>query len=704
MLNLPRPFVSIVVPVYNAERFLTECLDSLLAQSFQDFEIICVDNESTDSSMELLRKYEERDARIWVESCSGNAGSARNHGLDRARGEYLLFLDSDDFFIAGMLQRLVAAARSSKTDIVLFGGRRFDNESKQISGELEFLDLDLLPGSPVFSYMDVPDDLFQLTNPAPWSRMYKRDFLQESCIRFQELDNTNDWAFTYTAMMLADSITAVKGDFVRYRTNVATSIQGRKREAPLCCIQAIYAVHDRLVECGRYEVLRKSFEQQALSLLEFFIFSVGDSEARSQIFAEIESDRFMGLGLFGKEAEEYKTPYIQSVSRSLLDMIALNRKLYGTHEPCGFSLVAGSPEPSVDAKVSVIVPVFNTEAYLREALDSVLRQTLQEIEVICINDGSTDDSMGILEEYAMSDDRIRVYSQVNSGLSKTRNNGLSVASGEYILFMDSDDAIEVDALRQLYDKAKGESLDICFFDASSFSDEEEMAQVCAEYDEYYKRNREYEDVYTGVDMMVELFTNADYLPSACMYLTRRAFIEGNGISFHEGILHEDNAFTFHCLVRAQRASHSNNAFYRRRVRRGSITRALSFDHVYGYFACYVDMMRLVSSADGGEIGVEVYGDVLGTMALTLNNAQKDYFALPLPQREVRFGLSQAEERLFVNLIDTPLGRSNEERILRLERENLELRRRVEWLERSHSYRVGKTMIAPARALRRALKK
>lgn len=703
MSNPPSPIVSIVVPVYNAENYLAECLDSLLAQSFQDFELICVDNESTDSSMELLGRYADQDPRVHVDSCPGNAGSARNRGLDKARGECLLFLDSDDFFADDMLQRLVTAYKRSRADIILFGGRRFDDKTKRLSDDVEFLNRDLLPKSAVFSYADVPDDLFQLTNPAPWGRMYKRKFLQENGVRFQELDNTNDWAFTYTAMMLADGITAVDGDFARYRTNVDTSIQGRKREAPLCCVQAIYAVHDKLVERGRYEVLRKSFEHQALSLLEFFIYSVADAGARSRIFAEMESDRFRTLDLLGKEAGEYKSSHTYEISRSLLDMIALNRKLYGAQEPCGFSLVAGSPEPPADAKVSVIIPVFNTEAYLREALDSVLGQTLQEIEVICIDDGSTDGSRAILEEYAAEDDRMRVYGQANSGLSKTRNNGISVASGEYILFMDSDDAIEADALRQLYAKVKGESLDICFFDASSFS-EEGMAQVCAEYDEYYKRSKAYDDVCSGVDLMIELFANADYLPSACMYLVCRAFIEVQGISFHEGILHEDNAFTFHCLIRAQRVSHSNNAFYRRRVRGGSITRTLSFDHVYGYFACYVDMMRLVSALGENGISADAYGDILGILALTLNNAQKDYFALPLPQREVRFGLSPAEERLFVNLIDTPLGRCNEARIHGLERENHELRQRVEWLERSHSYRVGKTMIAPARALRKALKK
>lgn len=704
MSYLSTPAISIVVPVFNAERYLAECLDSLLSQSFQDIEVICVDNESTDGSLALLEEYAGRDQRIRVESCSGNAGSARNRGLSKARGGYLLFLDSDDFFARDMLQKLFDESQRSNADIILFGGKRFDDRSMVVLDQFDFLHPSLLPDKEVFSPADASNDLFQLTNPAPWARMYRRELIEKNNIRFQELANTNDWAFTYTAMMLAESIVAMEEDFVRYRTNVATSIQGRKREAPLCCIEAIYAVHSRLVQSGRYNMLRKSFEHQALSLLEFIIASVGDADARSMLFDEIESPRFVALGLFGKEPEEYRSSHTYEISRAIQGMIALNRKLYGERNPDGFALVAESSESSRNAKVSVIIPVFNTAEFIGEALDSIIGQTLPDIEVICIDDGSSDDSLSILEGYAKKDERIRVYSQVNSGLSKTRNNGMSVASGEYILFMDSDDALDVNALKGLYEKAVGESLDLCFFDAEPFCMEEDLALVCAGYEEYYRRGDEYGDVYDGPRLLVSMYEHGDYLPSACIYLMRRDFIEANGIAFHEGILHEDNAFTFECLVRAQRASHSNNAYYKRRVREGSITRMLSFEHVYGLFACYVDMMRTLSSIDRYAVDDDIYYGLLGIPTLTLNNAHLDYFALPVPQRELRFGLSDVEGLLFLNMIETPLDRENEERVRRLERERNELDERVRSFERSYSYRLGRAMLAPMRALRKLTKR
>ena len=101
-------------------------------------------------------------------------------------------------------------------------------------------------------------------------------------------------------------------------------------------------------------------------------------------------------------------------------------------------------------KVSVIIPVYNVEQYLKECLDSVINQTLKDIEIICINDGSTDGSLKILEKYESLDDRIVVFSQENSGLSATRNKGMQLSSGEYVYFMDSDDYLELNALEELY--------------------------------------------------------------------------------------------------------------------------------------------------------------------------------------------------------------------------------------------------------------
>lgn len=111
-------------------------------------------------------------------------------------------------------------------------------------------------------------------------------------------------------------------------------------------------------------------------------------------------------------------------------------------------------------KVSIIVPVYNVEQYLRKCLDSLINQTLKDIEIICINDGSTDNSRVILQEYAMKDNRIKVRSQENAGVSNARNNGLKIAKGEYIGFCDSDDWIEANFYEKLYNSATKYNADI----------------------------------------------------------------------------------------------------------------------------------------------------------------------------------------------------------------------------------------------------
>ena len=115
------------------------------------------------------------------------------------------------------------------------------------------------------------------------------------------------------------------------------------------------------------------------------------------------------------------------------------------------------------AKVSFIVPVYNVECYLRASLDSALVQTLTDIEVICVNDGSTDGSAGILDEYAARDARIKVVTQANAGLSAARNAGLRVVTGRYLLFLDSDDLLSPDAAAKLVAKADAEFLDVLFY-------------------------------------------------------------------------------------------------------------------------------------------------------------------------------------------------------------------------------------------------
>ena len=148
-------------------------------------------------------------------------------------------------------------------------------------------------------------------------------------------------------------------------------------------------------------------------------------------------------------------------------------------------------------RVSIIVPVYNAAPYLNQCVSSLTNQTLQEIEIILINDGSTDGSITILEELAAQDERIKLFSQENQGLSVTRNVGLSHSTGEYVYFMDSDDLLVSDTLLKCYVKCKEENLDFVFFDAESFNDEGTLPEGVFDY----KRTDKLEDkVYNGAEI------------------------------------------------------------------------------------------------------------------------------------------------------------------------------------------------------------
>lgn len=125
----------------------------------------------------------------------------------------------------------------------------------------------------------------------------------------------------------------------------------------------------------------------------------------------------------------------------------------------------------MNPKVSVIIPVYNAEKYLRQCLDSVVNQTLRDIEIICVDDGSPDSSLSLLQKYASGDNRIKILQQENSGAGIARNKGLAMASGKYILFLDSDDFFELDLCENLFYQAEKTEADIILYDADCYEQE-----------------------------------------------------------------------------------------------------------------------------------------------------------------------------------------------------------------------------------------
>lgn len=214
-------------------------------------------------------------------------------------------------------------------------------------------------------------------------------------------------------------------------------------------------------------------------------------------------------------------------------------------------------------RFSVIIPVYNVEPYLRECLDSVLNQTCSDWEAVCVNDGSTDGSAAILEDYAAKDHRFRIVTQTNGGLSSARNTGVEVSSGDCLLFLDSDDWLEPNALETI---------------AKAWDDED---MLCFSGRRFFETTKQYnapdvlpERVYpSGMDYYNDNALLSRDFAFVCVVLRayKRAFLKENGLRFKEGIYHEDNLFTPMACYHAQKVRIINECLYDYRIRANSIT-------------------------------------------------------------------------------------------------------------------------------------
>ena len=214
-------------------------------------------------------------------------------------------------------------------------------------------------------------------------------------------------------------------------------------------------------------------------------------------------------------------------------------------------------------KFSIIMPVYNVEAYLIECLDSALNQTFEDWEAICVNDGSTDNSGTILEEYGHKDGRFKIVNQPNGGLSAARNTGLKTATGEYVLFLDSDDWLEGNALERVSESLTDEDL-LCFsgrryFEKEGKHHEADQLKACT--------------YTTGMDYYNENALQPRDFAFECVVLRayKRSFLMDNHLWFKVGIFHEDDLYTPMACFYAKKVRQVTACLYNYRVRANSIT-------------------------------------------------------------------------------------------------------------------------------------
>lgn len=216
--------------------------------------------------------------------------------------------------------------------------------------------------------------------------------------------------------------------------------------------------------------------------------------------------------------------------------------------------------------VSVIIPVYNTEDYVEIAVRSILNQSITDLELILVDDGSTDKSLQILKSLADEDGRIILISQPNQGQSVARNRALQEAKGEYLYFMDSDDILKEEALEECLLMAQRASYDLIFFDAEIFTD---MEGFDLGFD--YRRLHKLEQRdYTGAESIDIMIDKGIFRVSPCLYIVKREYFNERGLKFYPGIIHEDELFTPLLFIDAKKVGFIDKQFFRRRLRPDSV--------------------------------------------------------------------------------------------------------------------------------------
>lgn len=216
--------------------------------------------------------------------------------------------------------------------------------------------------------------------------------------------------------------------------------------------------------------------------------------------------------------------------------------------------------------VSVIIPVYNTAAYLAECLDSVINQKILDIEIIVINDGSTDGSLDIIRRYSELDERIILLDKANQGVSAARNDAIRLAKADYIMFLDSDDAFAKDAVEKAYNRICRDSCDILIFNGRAFENDGKERRW--NKNNYFRLNKKDENHIARGLYWIERTGGRIQQPGMKIYL--RQFIVKNDLKFGDSAVGEDYFFFYMCMIRAERVGYLHFEGYCRRYRPNSL--------------------------------------------------------------------------------------------------------------------------------------
>jgi|GEM_PF-321237 len=530
--------VSVIIPVYNVEQYLEECIESVLSQTLRDIEVICINDGSTDGSLKILEKYAKQDSRMIVKTVpNAGAGVARNVGMDIAQGEYYSILDSDDFFEPTMLETAYNAAKEhGDIDILIFGCNMYDHQKKIYSSAPWVLRKELLPPENPFNINIIPDRIFNIGNGWAWDKLFRSEFVKAHPeLRFSATRTTNDMYFVFMAYALADTIYHIDDVLAHQRVNRPNSLSVTREKSWNNSYKALTELKENLEKDGLYDKLEQSFVNWSLDHL-LWHYNTLKGDAKQEFYSNLKESWFEKLGVL-KHIDDANYFY----KRTQYDQL--------------YEIVRGGI-------ISVIVPVCNVEDYLEQCLDSILAQTYDKLEIICIDDGSKDSSGEILDRYKEQHPEIVVVHKQNGGYGAAINSGLDIASGEYIGIVEPDDFISEHMYEWLHNAVKlNPGVDVVKAGYYKYFDYEDGKTEEIETTPWNVRGGQVFTVYQHPEILRAH-------PSVWSAIYRNEFLKENGIRMVEakGAGWVDNPFYYEVLYMAKSLCRVNrNVYYYRQT-------------------------------------------------------------------------------------------------------------------------------------------
>lgn len=309
--------VSVIIPVYNGEAFLEQCLSSVCNQTLKEIEIICVDDGSTDSSVEILKQFQKEDERIRILQQENQfAGVARNNGKREATGEYLVFWDCDDYFEPEALEEMYNQAVSFDADVCVCGvNQYFQDKELLIPNNVNYLNRKRIVGDEVFSRKGNEETILNFTNAVPWNKMFRRRYIEDLKLDFQPIRNGNDIYFTMNAIYFADRITTVKKPLINYRCNQTNSLFGTLAKSPLIPLKAWIDVAQNFEKLDEFP--ERTFANKAIGSVVYLLRNMGDYNAFCETVDFLKKEGLTKLHLQVRTKEYYYSDWHNEFIRYL---------------------------------------------------------------------------------------------------------------------------------------------------------------------------------------------------------------------------------------------------------------------------------------------------------------------------------------------------------------------------------------------------